>query len=68
MALLSLHASSVLAAPMEVELAGPNLDLKKRATGTQADPFVLPIDCTKFPEVCEAQCVAIHCFKAPQIL
>ncbi|PQE23539.1 hypothetical protein CJF31_00006198 [Rutstroemia sp. NJR-2017a BVV2] len=67
-ALLSLQISSVLAAPVEVEPIEASSDLEKRATGTQNDPFILDIPCGDFVEVCEAQCIAILCFGAPQIL
>ncbi|KAM3068240.1 hypothetical protein ACMFMG_011285 [Clarireedia jacksonii] len=68
-ALLSLQISFVFAAPVEVEPVEASFDLEKRAgTGTQADPFILDIPCQDWEEVCEAQCIAILCFGAPQVL
>jgi hypothetical protein len=67
-AVLSLQISSVLAIPI-AEPVQPEGGLEKRAgTGTQSDPFILNIDCSGVTEVCEAQCVAILCFSAPQVM
>ena len=72
--LLSFHLSSVFAGPDDIGVEeSPDLQELGRSktpdvtgTGQVNDPFIYTIDCSKFTEVCEAQCTAIICFKAPQ--
>lgn len=66
--LLSLPVSFVFAAPVDVEPFEEFHDLESRTLGTQANPFIIDIDCSGPIETCEAQCTAILCFGSPQVL
>lgn len=66
-ALLSLHISSSLALPTTTTAEEPH-QIEARAAGSSADPHLLDIDCKGVEEVCEAQCLAIHCFNSPAIM
>ncbi|KAH8662829.1 hypothetical protein BGZ60DRAFT_529989 [Tricladium varicosporioides] len=65
-ALLSVHISSSLALPTTI--AEEPHQIEARAAGSVADPHLLNIDCNGVEEVCEAQCLAIHCFNSPAIM
>ena len=66
-ALLSLEVVPTLAYPANFN--ENTLQLARRASGkTAADPHILEIDCTGVEEVCEAQCMAILCFKSKAVM
>ena len=66
-ALLSFEAVPTLAYPTNFN--ENILELTRRASGkTASDPHILDIDCKGVEEVCEAQCMAILCFKSKAVM
>lgn len=71
LALLSAQLYSVRAIPLQENSPAAYLgvEISKRAPGDTADEAIETImDCTKIPEVCEADCMAILCYNAPQVM
>ena len=67
-AVLSSQVTYIIAFPLENNITVSTTSVQKRATGTQQDPHILTIDCTNFPEVCEARCVCKALFWRPRHL